>query len=328
MNKFLSINFTLYTGIALTAILIFLAVFGPFIAPHTITDTLRTSYVDGKIIGPPLEPFMSMDYPLGTDRWGYDLFSMILYGIRYTLVISITITVIKMAAGSFLGLYIGTWRKVPQWIQAFENAWSYIPLFLILFFFLAPISVNSEVNSFVLIFYFIIIASIISIPSIISSVRKKSNEIFKSTFIEAAQTLGASRHRIVWRHVFPQLKESLLIMFILEIVQVIALMGQLALMKIFIGGTIFRPDNNIYLSITKEIAGLVGSARENIYSHTAYILYVPLVLLLIITISFSLLANGLKNHFQSTYQRTPWIKTSFEPKLKPKRKVYAKLKNK
>ncbi|MBL4952400.1 ABC transporter permease subunit [Neobacillus sp. OS1-32] len=324
MNRLFSINYSLYTGILLTAILIFLAIFGPSMAPHTLTETLRTSYENGTILAPPLPPFTSKEFLLGTDRSGYDILSMILYGIRYTLFISFAVTLIKMTTGSLIGLYVGTWKKTPQLLEAFENAWSYVPLFLILYFFLGPITFAENADPNVLVFYFIIVASIVSIPSIVSSVRKKSKEISTSTFIEAARLLGANRHRLVWRHIFPQLKESLLVMFILEIVQVIALMGQLALMNIFIGGTIYRRDSQIYLSITKEISGLVGAARGNIYSDTTYILYIPLILLLIITSSFSLLANGLKNRFQSTYQRTPWVKTGFEPRVRPVRKVMKK----
>ncbi|WP_254119158.1 hypothetical protein [Bacillus sp. FJAT-29790] len=110
-------------------------------------------------------------------------------------------------------------------------------------------------------------------------------------------------------------------MFILEIVYVITLMGQLALMNIFIGGTMKRFDPLIYLSVTKELAGLVGQARGNIYGNT-HILFVPLIVLLFTTISFSLLANGLKNRFQSNYARTPWIKTGWEPRFKPIRKQF------
>ncbi|WP_042356474.1 ABC transporter permease [Bacillus rubiinfantis] len=321
MNKVFSINLTLYIGLVLTAVVIFLAIFGPALAPHTLTETLNVRYENGTILAPPLKPFESAEYPLGTDFWGYDLLSMVFYGIRYTLVISLVITIIKMSVGTIIGLYIGTWKKAPSMLVAFENAWSYIPLFLIVFFFLYPINFDEMVASSYLIYYFIVITSLVSIPSIISSVRKKSTEIAKSVFIEAAKTLGATRNRLVWWHIFPQLKESLLIMFILEIVQVIALMGQLALLNVFIGGTLFRPDSHIFLSITKEVTGLVGSARASIYGASPHILYVPLAFLLMITIAFSMLANGLKNRFQANYQRTPWIKTGFEPKLKPKRKM-------
>lgn len=212
------------------------------------------------------------------------------------------------------------------WLVAFEKAWSYIPLFLILYFFLQPITYNSPLSTPTLIIYFVVVTSLISSPSIISSIRLKTQEIKKTVFFEASKTLGAGRHRIVWLHIFPQLKDSLTVMFILEIVYVITIMGQLALMNIFIGGTIVQFDPLIYQSITKELAGLVGQSRGNVYG-TQHVLVIPLISLLLTTISFSLLANGLKNRYQSNYQRTPWIKTGQEPLLKPIRKNHSSAKN-
>lgn len=323
MNKLSRVNFSYYLGLIFVSILLLLAIIGPYVAPHLLTETLETHYTNGTIYAPPLEPFESFEYPLGTDKWGYDILTMILHGIRYTIFIALTITVIKMTFGTIIGIYVGTWKKTPSWMESIENSWSYVPLFLILYFFFKTINFGDLLDSTNLIFYFILVTSVISMPSIISSVRKKSNEISKSIFIEAARTLGANRHRIIWKHIFPQMKESLLVMFILEIVYVITIMGQLALMNIFIGGTLVRYDPIIYLSITKELSGLVGQARGNIYG-SIHVLVVPLIVLLFTTLSFSLLANGLKNRYQSNYQRTPWIKTGFEPKLNPKRKVHSK----
>jgi peptide/nickel transport system permease protein len=319
MNKLIRFNYSLLFGSIFVMILIIISIFGPYFAPHLLSETLKTTYTNGTIFAPPLSPFKSSDYPLGTDRWGYDLLTIILYGIPYTILISVIITFIKMLLGTIVGLYVGTWKKGVSWIEAFENAWSYIPVFLILYFFLKPINFNEHVASIQLIIYFIVVTSIISLPSIISSVRKKTKVISKSVFIESALVLGANRHRIIWKHIFPQMKESLLVMFILEIVYVMTIMGQLGLMNIFIGGTIVRFDPVIYISVTKEIAGLVGQARGNIYG-TTHVLWVPLMVLLLSTFSFNLLANGLKNRYQSNFQRTPWIKTGFEPKLLPKRK--------
>lgn len=321
MNKIFKLNYSLYIGFFFVSILIFLCLFGPTLAPHPLTVTLETQYTDGKVLSPPLKPFKSESYPLGTDKWGYDILSMILHGLRYTVLIALIVTLIKMFFGSIIGLYVGTWKKTPSWIIAFENAWSYVPLFLILYFFMRPISFNSSLEPSTLVGYFIIIASVISIPSIVSSVRLKTAELYKSVYIEAGKVLGASRNRIIWKHIFPLMKESLLVTFILEIVYVITIMGQLALMNIFIGGTIVRFDPLIYLSVTKEISGLVGQARGNIYGNT-HILIVPLIVLLFTTISFSLLANGLKNRFQSNYSRTPWIRTGQNTVFKPIRKQY------
>ncbi|WP_059170920.1 ABC transporter permease subunit [Bacillus sp. FJAT-27445] len=321
MSKFLKLNYAYYFGIVLVSGLLFLAAFGGIMAPYSLSEQLEAKYVGGTIISPPIEPFTMKEYPLGTNRWGYDLLTLVLHGIRYTVLISIAATILKMAAGTLIGLYVGTMKRVPGWIAAFENAWSFVPLFIILYFFLIPISFNPLLKSINLILYFIVVTAVISIPSIVSSVRKKTEEICKSVFVEAARSLGASRNRIIWQHIFPQLKESFTVMFILEIVYVITIMGQLALVNIFVGGTIVTRDPTLYLSMTNELAGLVGQARGNVYGNF-HVLLVPLTVLLITTLSFSLLATGLKNRFQSNYQRTPWMKTGFEPVIQPRRKQY------
>ncbi|WP_053366921.1 ABC transporter permease subunit [Bacillus sp. FJAT-27245] len=323
MNRIFQINYSYYLGVTFVAILLLLAAFGGILAPYSLSEQLEAKYVGGTIIAPPIEPFTMKEYPLGTNRWGYDLLTLVLHGIRYTVLISIAVTVLKMAAGTLIGLYSGTMKRVPGWVVAFENAWSYVPLFIILYFFLIPISINPVLKPSKLITYFIVAAAVIGTPSIVSSIRKKTEEISKSVYVEAAKSLGAGRNRIIWRHIFPQMKESLTVMFILEIVYVITIMGQLALVNIFVGGTIMTFDPVIYISLTNELAGLVGQARGNVYG-TYHVLLVPLAILLGTTLSFSLLANGLKNRFQSNYQRMPWIKTGFEPVLQPKRKEFGK----
>ncbi|SFB13778.1 MULTISPECIES: ABC transporter permease subunit [unclassified Bacillus (in: firmicutes)] len=316
MNK--NINLPLYVGSVFVALLIFLSIFGPTMAPHHLNDDFETSYVDGDIKTSPIKPFEEEGWILGTDRWGYDMLSLLLNGIRYTVLISLVVTILKMVIGSVIGLYLGTRKKQLSIITAFENTWSYVPLFLIVYFFLVPFWFGSEIEPIVLVVYFVIVTTIVSIPSIVSSVRQKSVEIGKTTYVESAKTLGANRHRIVWKHIFPQMKESLLIMFVLEIVYVITIMGQLALLEIFVGGTKWTMDPRMAFSITKEIAGLVGQARGNIYGNQ-YILLIPLTVLLFTTASFSLLANGLKNSFQTNYQRTPWIFTGQITNLLPSR---------
>lgn len=324
MNKLLRINFSFYIGLFLVSILLILALIGPMLAPHTMSDQFITSYMDGKLVTPPLKPFELMEWPLGTDRWGYDLLSMMLYGLRYTMLIALAVTLLKMIFGTIIGIYTGVWKRTPGWLTAIEQAWGYMPVVLILYFFLSPVTFNSPLKPPVLALYFIVVASVVSIPSIISSVRQKTVELNKSMYIEASRALGAGKHRIIWKHIFPQMKESLLIMFILEIVYVITIMGQLALVNIFIGGTTMTLSPVLYHSVTHELAGLVGQNRSMIYATEKFGLLLPLGVVLVMTIGFSLLANGLKNRFEANYQRTPWIRTGLEPRLAQKRKQYDK----
>jgi len=308
-------NWQLYIGGSLVILFVLLAIVGPFIAPHTPDDRLNVEYIEtdegAKVIAPPLKPFEVKSYLLGTTMWGADLLSLILYGLRFTLFISLIVAILRMILGSIIGMYVGVLKKQPFMLVSFERSFSYFPQILIVFFLLAPVSLIPEgkPNVLTLTIYFIIISTIVGMPSIISSIRQKSKEIYKKQYIESAKILGASKHRIVWKHIFPQLKESIMIAVLLEVVYTITLMGQLAIFNVFVGGTIIQFDPLIFLSTTNEIAGLVGQARGHIFGYQ-YVLFVLLFTLLMLTVSFSLLANGLKNRFATMYKKHSWIQQS------------------
>jgi ABC-type dipeptide/oligopeptide/nickel transport system permease subunit len=75
------VNWPLLIGALITLFVILLAVFGPDWAPN---DPMQENYaltVDGDIVRPPYSPFTLPGYPLGTDQFGRDLFSRLLYGV-------------------------------------------------------------------------------------------------------------------------------------------------------------------------------------------------------------------------------------------------------
>ncbi|MCD5323461.1 MULTISPECIES: ABC transporter permease [Pontibacillus] len=327
MNRIRQMNVPLYVGFFLVLVFIFLAIAGPKIAPHSLDHKVEVEYqvIDGKgiVVAPPVEPFTVPAYPLGTDKFGYDLVTKLLHGAKYTIGIAVVTALLKMVTGSIIGLYAGTLKSESSWWKAVENSVSYIPAFLILYFVLQPITINPDLESMKLIFIFIILMTILSLPSTIASVRKQTREIVKKEYVDVARTLGARRNRLVWKHIFPQLKEGLLIMFVMEIVFVMTVMGQLGIFHLFMGGTIKQTNPTLYLSMTNEWAGLIGQSRGHIFGNQ-YILMVPLVALVLATSSFVLLARGLQNHFQTDCQKAPWIPTgssSHQPLPKVKMKI-------
>src|ERR1700690_4454273 len=86
-------------GLEVVALLIFAAIFAPLIAPH---DPLEQAVLDR--LKPP-----TADHWLGTDYFGRDTLSRLLYGARVSLVIGISATVIAMAIGATIGMSAG-WR--------------------------------------------------------------------------------------------------------------------------------------------------------------------------------------------------------------------------
>ncbi|MFP4126314.1 MAG: nickel transporter permease [Alphaproteobacteria bacterium] len=89
-------------GLVIVATLVLCAIFAPWIAPH---DPLRMA------AGPRLAP-PSWDHPFGTDDFGRDLFSRVVYGARLTLQIGVIAVGISLTSGLLLGLiagYAGGW---------------------------------------------------------------------------------------------------------------------------------------------------------------------------------------------------------------------------
>lgn len=316
------LNWRMIVGGLLLVTFIVISIIGPYIAPFSPEDRVNVEYElseDGKggtLIAPPLEPFESSKYIFGTNLWGQDLLTLILYGLRYTLMVSFLVALFRIILGGVIGMYIGIWKRQPNFVLAFERAWSFFPQMIIALFLLAPVSfLPNAPPVFALTVYFMMIAICIGAPSTISSVRQKTREIYKSTYLDAAKVLGASNHRIVWKHIFPQLKESFIVGGLLEIVYTITLMGQLAIFNVFIGGTIVQFDPIIFLSITNEIAGLIGQARDNVFGYQ-YVLFVPLVTLLILTLSITTFAEGLNQYFASVYKKSSWLKQKHKLKVK------------
>ncbi|WLR52734.1 ABC transporter permease subunit [Bacillus tianshenii] len=325
MSKLKQLNLPLYVGLFLVLVLVFVSIGGHKIAPYTLEDKLESEYkmIDGEgvLLAPPMRPFETTEYLLGTDNFGYDLLTKLLYGAKYTIGIAFAVSILKIIIGGVIGLYAGTSRKPFTWWSAVENSWSYVPIFLILYFFLRPISFQTSLEPSQHVTVFIGLTTLLSLPSIVASVRKQTKTISEMEFIKVARTLGANRNRIVWKHIFPQLKEGLLVMFVMEIVYVMTVMGQLGIFHLFIGGTEVQRDPTIYLSITNEWAGLIGQSRGYIW-HDQHILLIPLFALIFATSSFVLLAKGLQNYFQTDYQRAPWIPTGQKQSYPlPKKKI-------
>lgn len=302
-------HFSLWLGSIFVFLLIVIAVAGPYVAPYELEyqAKMRHEVVNGKqvMVSPPLPP--SGEHLLGTDKWGYDLLTLLLHGAPYTVFITLAIAFIRVLLGTWIGLYIGIQDKEQRWWMAIENAWSYMPVFIPVYFLLRGINVNSELPTFTLVLLFIGLVSVLGTPSVASSVRQKAEQIKESQYVLAAVALGAGRNQIVFRHILPHLKEQLIIILVTEMIAVMTLMGLLGIFDMFVGGTNMTFDPVLYHSVTHEWAGLLGSYRGFIYSNYTWIFLVPLGAFMIAIGSFSLLAKGLRDKFEQTYSRTPFI---------------------
>lgn len=237
----------------------------------------------------------------------YDLLTKLLYGARYTVFVTLAIALLRVILGTVIGLYLGMQdEKQKRWISV-ENAWSYIPIFIPVYFLLGGINVNSDLSTSTLVAIFIGVVTILGIPSVVSSIRQKMQQLKEMQYVLAAASLGAGRSQIVLRHILPQIKEQVLLVLVMEMIAIMTLMGLLGMFDQFVGGTIMNFDPVLYHSVTNEWAGLLGAYRGFIYSSYPWIYLVPLLAFMLAVASFSLLAKGLRVRYQHTYHRAPFI---------------------
>lgn len=299
-------NKSLVLGSVLVAFFLCIAIFGGLIAPYSIDYNQDTTYKDGKICAPPNAP--TTDHLLGTNYYGEDIFSMLMYGAKYTIFTAIIVSLFRVIIGSFIGMFLGikTMKKKKTIISS--AALGTIPTFLIVYFLLVPINfqIESTEISIRLLAITAIICILVGIPSIISSIREKTELIMKKEFVDSAKVLGANSKRLIFKHIFPQLIESLLTLFVTEIVLVLTLFGQLALFDIFIGGTVVYYGPLLLDTITGEWAGLIGQARMYIYSNK-WIVLGPMFAYLILILSFQILSKGINEYFKKKLHNYPYI---------------------
>lgn len=303
-------NKTLVTGLIITAFMLFIAAFGPMLAPHELTDQAEIELFvndDGAydMIAPPIPPG-TPTYPLGTDKLGYDLLTQLLHGAKYTILAAIGIAFVRVMIGGTVGMllgYTGSGKKGwPMWSML-----GGIPMFIIVWFFMAGIAFNPALDPVKLTVLMGVVFLLVGLPSVITSVKDKANEIKNRQFVLASRSVGAGHWTIVRSHLFPHLKESMLILFVNEIILILALFGQLGLFNIFVGGTrVTCCDPIEYSSITKEWAGIISTAKLGIYVNQ-WTLFIPLAAYVLLIIGFYCVSKGLESMYKEKYSKAAHV---------------------
>src|SRR5262249_52438900 len=182
-------------GLAIFIAVVLAAIFAPLLAPH---DPLEQDVLDK--LKPP-----SAEHLLGTDYFGRDTLSRLLYGARISLVIGVISTLIAMVVGTLIGMLAG-WRggrfdtivmQVMDMLLAFPS--------LILGLIIVAMLGSSMTN-------IIVAIALTSVPPFARIARAPTIAIKGRDFIEACRSLGFSDTRILAGHVLPNIFPAILVM--------------------------------------------------------------------------------------------------------------------
>lgn len=228
-------NFPLMVGGIIVLGLFLSVLFGPLFAPSNpyITGQIVGSYYDvekGEWISPPLSP--SPEHPLGTDQWGNDILSFLLYGARNTLIACAFVTMVRVILGVVLGAIAG-WNEGQLsdiLITGVISAVSAVPLLISSMILVFALDIRRGLP------VFIVALSVLGWTEIAQYIRSEFLVLKRMPFIESARAVGAEEFSIAVRHVIPNILPQILILFFLEMGAVLMLLGELSFLGVFIGG--------------------------------------------------------------------------------------------
>ncbi len=195
LKKLLKSNYLFTFGVIICLFWIIMAIFAPIIAPYDPIAQDMAVRLD-----PP-----SMAHIFGTDNFGRDIFSRVIYGGRYSLLVGCLTVIIAGAIGTLYGAiagYFGGWvdsvmMRISEMILSFPS--------LVLAMIINAVLGSSLFNTM---FALVIVAW----PTYARLMRSVVLSVKENEYVAAAEALGASRMRILIKEIVPNSISSVLIM--------------------------------------------------------------------------------------------------------------------
>ncbi len=219
-------------ALAVLGVIVVIALLAPLLAPYD--PSAQPDIVRGKDLSP------SLAHPFGTDPYSRDVLSRVLYGARLSLTIGILATVVSLTFGVAYGAvsgYLG--GLVDAIMMRFLDALLSIPRLLLLLGMLVAwphLSIGA----------LIIFLGLTGWFGLSRIVRGQVLALKHAEFVTAAEALGASRRRILVRHLLPNLVSPIVVAATLGIAHVIVLEAGLSFLGIGVPQPMASWGNIIY----------------------------------------------------------------------------------
>jgi peptide/nickel transport system permease protein len=180
-------------GAVILAAVALLALFAPWLTPY---DPMALKILD-RLQSPRAAHWF------GTDELGRDVFSRVVFGARYSLLIGALVVVISMVCGVLLGLAAGFFRHLDGPVMRLVDAMMSFPDILLAIALVAVLGASMT--------NVILALAIVYTPRVARVVRASTLVVRELLFIEAARALGISTRRILFIHVLQNIASPILV---------------------------------------------------------------------------------------------------------------------
>jgi len=260
-----------FPGVVLAA-LVLTAVFAAYLAPQSPTEGDITQ----KLIPPIWMARGDWEHPLGTDRFGRDVLSRIIYGSRISLLVSLIAIGVAGTFGTALGLISGyRGGLIDAVLMRLTDIALSLPLILI-----AVVLVAVSEPSFRNV---ILVIALLLWPRFARQVRGETLAIKQQDFVALAVVAGRSSWWIMSRHIFPNVVPTLLVITTLQVGYVILLEGTLSFLGVGV-----PPPNPAWGLMIADGRGFLATAW--------WISLFPGLAMLLIVLAVNLMGDWLRDH--------------------------------
>jgi peptide/nickel transport system permease protein len=270
-------------GVVLLAIIVVAAIAAPLVSPQNPYDLAQLDIMNGRL-PPGSKNTAGETFWLGTDDQGRDMLSAIFYGLRISLTVGVTSTIVALALGLVLGLtaaYMG--GRTETVIMRIADIQLSFPAILIALILLAVLGQGTLK----------IIAALVTVQwaYYARTVRGAALVEKRREYVEAARGLALSPSRIVFRHILPNCLPPVIVVATVQVAAAIALEATLS----FLG---------LGLPITEPSLGLlIANGYQYLLSGKYWISFFPGVALLMAIVSINLVGDRLRDALNPRFQQ-------------------------
>ena len=198
-------------GAAITVLLLLIGILADLLAPYGMNEVFRRELLE--------KP--SLKFWLGTDNFGRDIFSRIIYGARISVVVGLSASAIAAVSSALIGIvsgYVG--GRFDLWVQRLVDAWMSLPGLVLLIFMISVVGPG-------LLQLIVVLGLLLGIGGS-RVIRSAVINIKENEYVAASVAVGSRTSELMLRHILPNIMAPIIVQFTTNAPQVILIEASLS----------------------------------------------------------------------------------------------------